>query len=194
MRCGSVQLSSQSFFNARKLRLELPQLVQAHVDALLLHGAIGLCNLENKDGSCLVNVLAVRRGDFVAEHDLEVGQLLQPHQTRHRVQRVRLTSLRIDRASQSLHDCSLLNGASGSDLLDKLCLGLLGVRRVEGGQVGNDEGLEGIGNPSDFLVRPADALVLKLMRDGLCTQLPLGLRAIGNLGCDLRHQVLNHGL
>ena len=66
----------------------------------------------------------------------------------------------IDSCSQRLHDLRFLDGAARGYLLDERRLGLLHFFWLEGGEVRNDEGLEGVGDPPDLLVAPADALVL----------------------------------
>ena len=88
--------SGQCLFDSLQFRLELTQLIQRNIDALFLNGAIGFGNLENEDSSRLVDVLAVGRGDLVAQDHLKVGQLLKPHQTCHIVKAVSFAGFCVD--------------------------------------------------------------------------------------------------
>jgi len=121
--------SGQGLLHALQLCLELSKFVKGDIDSFLLNGAIRLANLENKYRACLVNILAIRRGDFMAEYHLEVAQLLQSHQARHRVKTVGFTSLSFNSTSKRLNDLRLLYATSSRNLLHELRLGPFNIFR-----------------------------------------------------------------
>ena len=96
--------SGQCLFDSLQLSLELTQLIQRNIDALFLNSTVGFRTLENEDSSCLVDVLAVGRGDLMAQDHLKVGQLLKPHQTCHIVKAVSFAGFCVDGSREGLDD------------------------------------------------------------------------------------------
>ena len=185
--------SGKGFLNARELLPELPQLVKAHVHAPVLYAAIRHCDFEDERCARQVNTLAVLRGDFVPEDHLEIAELLQPHQTRHRPERIRVLRLGVDRVCKPIHRHFLLDARALHDLLFEQLLRGVHLLGSVGREVGDHDGLEGVAHAANLLERPGDALVLELARDALRRQLLLRRLPVRDLACNLGHQVLDKG-
>ena len=88
--------------------------------------------------------------------------MLQLHQTRHCLERIRLARFGVDGISKSLDHICLLDSTAGSDLLDKLPLCLFNVFGRKSRQIRDDQSLEGVAHTLDLFVGPVDTFVFEL--------------------------------
>ena len=181
-----VQFSSQCLLDSLQLSLELAEFFKGDIDSLLLDRSIWLSNLENKNRPCLVNILAVGRGNLMPQNDLKICKLLQAHQACDSVKTMRLSHLSVYGCSQGLYNRSLLNRAPCRNFFNQFCLRSLDILRAVRSQIGDDQSLEGVRNSLDFFIRPVDPLVFELSRDRLRTELSSCFGTIGDLGSYLR--------
>ena len=172
--------------------LELAELFQWHINALLLNWTIGLCNLENKDSSCLINILTIRCRNFMAKNYLKICELLQTHQTRYVVKTIGFAHFCINSSCERLDHFSFLDGAARGDFFNQwsLCCSILFAGSV-GCKARDNQSLKGISHPQYLLVWPVDSFILELSWDTLSTELTLSLGSACHLSGHLSYKELN---